>query len=572
MNILVFVKQIPEISKIQFDPATNRIKRDQVPLIINPFDKRAVEEGIRLKEKHGGLVTVVTMGPPSAAEILNSSLRMGADRAILISDPAFAGADTWVTAKILSSVVLKLRPDIVLLGKYSLDGETSQIPPEVAVLSGYPFKTSVSKVEFSDDGNATVEQELETGFATYRMTIPFLISVSEKINRARFVSPSVPDMTSRIEKWSASDTGSSVRGSDSPTVVESTERIESFRSVKMLSDIKEVAALVRNTMIQESNDQDWTLGDVPPLECANHAVVISYNDPRSAFEISGKLSDLGLKHSFSVVALGNDDKSEIQGMRCNRYIKLNNASIKGFSEYLVSYIRERKPSYVVFSSSVEGREISSYVAASMSLGLTADCVNLDVQDGKLIQYKPAFGGGMVARITSKSGPGMASVRQGIFPLSKGKHEIIYEEVNLSSSFQEAALSREYISSEFRPLRDAKTVIGIGKGLVKKENVALVAELASVLSASIGGSRPIVDLNWIPRQQQIGLTGYSISPRLYIALGLSGHDNHVVGIRYAGTVIAVNKDPQAQIFKYADYGYIGDAAQFTEDLTGLLRST
>jgi len=127
MNILVFVKQIPEISKIQFDPATNRIKRDQVPLIINPFDKRAVEEGIRLKEKHGGLVTVVTMGPPSAAEILNSSLRMGADRAILISDPAFAGADTWVTAKILSSVVLKLRPDIVLLGKYSLDGETSQI-------------------------------------------------------------------------------------------------------------------------------------------------------------------------------------------------------------------------------------------------------------------------------------------------------------------------------------------------------------------------------------------------------------------------------------------------------------
>ena len=208
----------------------------------------------------------------------------------------------------------------------------------------------------------------------------------------------------------------------------------------------------------------------------------------------------------------------------------------------------------------------------MSLGLTADCINLDVRDGKLIQYKPAFGGGMVARITSKSGPGMASVRQGIFPLSKGKHEITYEEVDLSSSFQEAVLSREYISSEFRPLRDAKTVIGIGKGLVKKENVAHVAELASVLSASIGGSRPIVDLNWIPRQQQIGLTGYSISPRLYIALGLSGHDNHVVGIRYAGTVIAVNKDPQAQIFKYADYGYIGDAVQFAEDLTGLLRST
>lgn len=148
----------------------------------------------------------------------------------------------------------------------------------------------------------------------------------------------------------------------------------------------------------------------------------------------------------------------------------------------------------------------------------------------------------------------------------------YEEVDLSSSFPEAPLSREELSSEFRPLRDAKTVIGIGKGLVKKENVAQVRELADVLNASVGGSRPIVDLNWIPRQQQIGLTGYSISPSLYIAVGVSGHDNHVVGIRYARTVIAVNKDPAAQIFKYADYGYIGDALQFVEDLTRLLKGS
>jgi electron transfer flavoprotein alpha subunit len=570
MNILVFVKQIPEISKIQFDPATNRIKRDQVPLIINPFDKRAVEEGIRQKEKHGGQVTVVTMGPPSASEILNSSLRMGADRAILISDPVFAGADTWVTAKVLSSVVTKLKPDIVLLGKYSLDGETSQIPPEVAVLSRYPFKTSVSKLDIIDAKTAIVEQELETGFATYRMTIPFLVSVSEKINRARFVSPSIPDMSSRIERWSAPDTGASVKGSDSPTVVESTERVESFRSVKILSSMNEVAELVKKSISGEAADPPFVSGEIPPPHLERHAVVVSYGDTRSAFEVAGKLSDLGLKHSFSVVALGNDDKDSIQGMRCNRYIKLNNASIKGFSEYLVEYIKEKKPSYVVFPSSVEGREISSYVAASLSLGLTADCINLDIQGGKLIQFKPAFGGGMVARITSKSSPGMASVRPGIFPLSKGSHEISYDEVDLSSSFQEEPLSREYVSSEFRPLKDAKTIIGIGKGLVSKENVVRVIELADILNASIGGSRPVVDLNWIPRQQQIGLTGYSISPRLYIALGVSGHDNHVVGIRYAGTVIAVNKDPAAQIFKFADYGYIGDALQFVEDLTGMLR--
>ncbi|EQD27621.1 Electron transfer flavoprotein alpha subunit [mine drainage metagenome] len=122
------------------------------------------------------------------------------------------------------------------------------------------------------------------------------------------------------------------------------------------------------------------------------------------------------------------------------------------------------------------------------------------------------------------------------------------------------------------MNEAKIVLGIGKGLGKKENVSLVMELASELKASLGGTRPIVDLNWIPRQQQVGLTGASISPKLYIALGLSGHDNHVVGIRYAGTVIAVNKDPGAQIFRYADFGYVGDALQFVEELTGLLRTS
>lgn len=572
MNILVFVKQIPEISKIQFDPATNRIKRDQVPLIINPFDKRAVEEGIRLKEKHGGHVTVVTMGPPSAAEILNSSLRMGADRAILISDPVFAGADTLVTAKVLSAVVGKLKPEVVLLGKYSLDGETSQIPPEVALMAGYPFKTSVSKIEFVDGKTANIEQELATGFAAYRMEVPFLLSVSEKINRARFVKPDIPDMSSRIERWSALDTGSSARGSDSPTVVESTERIESFRRVKMLSGMNEVTEIIERIKRNETKSIQEVYGDVPVPDQQDHAVVVSFHDRRSALEISGKLSDLGMKHSFSVVAIGNNDPAELEGMRCSNYVMLKGASIKGFSEYLVKYIKDKRPKYVVFSSTIDGREISSYVAASLSLGLTADCIGLDIQGGKLVQFKPAFGGGMVARITSKTVPAMASVRQGIFQLTKSRHPFSIEEVDLSSSWPEKALSYETVSNDFIPLNDARIVLGIGKGLGRKENVGKVMELAGELKASVGGTRPIVDLNWIPRQQQIGLTGSSISPKLYIALGLSGHDNHVVGIRYAGTVIAVNKDADAPIFKYADFGYVGDAMQFVEELTGLLQNS
>ncbi|EQD33763.1 electron transfer flavoprotein, alpha and beta subunits related protein, partial [mine drainage metagenome] len=155
--------------------------------------------------------------------------------------------------------------------------------------------------------------------------------------------PDIPDMSSQIERWSAQDTGSNVKGSDSPTVVESTERIESFRQVKMLSNINEVAEIVERIKRDETKSMQDMIGDVPAPDQQDHAVVVAFNDTRSAFEISGKMSDLGLKHSFSVVAIGNNDPADMEGMRCSKYIMLKGTSVKGFSDYLVRYIREKQP-------------------------------------------------------------------------------------------------------------------------------------------------------------------------------------------------------------------------------------
>ncbi len=569
MKILVFVKQIPEISRIEFDPKTKRIVRDKVPLIINPFDKRGVEEGIRIKEKIGGEVVVATMGPPSAADVLNNSLRMGADRAILISDPAYAGSDTWITSRILSLVTKKISPDLVLLGKYSLDGETSQVPPEVAILSGYPYKTSVSRIEVLSDNDVNVEQETEDGLEVYRMKFPLLVSVSEKINRARFVKPEIPDMSSRIERWSAADVGGNITGSMSPTVVESTEIVESKRRVSFLKSIDEINKMIMDKLQSGKENTDFVLQDPPDADHDKFALVVSAGDARVTYEIAGKLSSLGVENNHAVVVAGQQVPQNFAGLSCNEYIHIKTDSLTAYTDEIEKIIRNRKPEYVVFPSNVKGREMAAAVAAKFEIGLTADCVDLKLENNRLIQFKPAFGGGMVARITTKTKPEMATVRPGIFRLAKTDKKFKVSSIEPDSNYPDIPVSSQKVESQFKPLQGARIVVGIGKGLIKKDNVALAMEFASRIGAAIGGTRPIIDLNWLPRQQQIGLTGYSISPDLYIAIGISGHDNHVVGTRYAKTIISINKDKSAPVFNYSDYGYISDSIEF---LNSVLKST
>lgn len=566
MKILVFAKQIPEISRIEFDPKTNRIVRDLVPLIINPFDKRAVEEGIRIKERLGGCeVSVASIGPPSAAEILNTSLQMGADRAILVTDPVFAGSDTLITSAAISAMIKKLQPDLVLMGKYSLDGETSQVPPEAAVLAGYDFKSSISKIDFNGDGRLIVEQELENGFNRYAVTLPAVLSVSEKINRARRVDQGSPDRSGDIERWSAADLGTTMRGSDSPTVVESTQRAESKRKVVMLPSLEDALGIVVRGNTEPSASETVRTVNSPDPNYADCAVAVSIGNKQTGYEISSKLCELGSSNGFRVVTVGDSPPDEMEGLPCNQYIYVKGASTKGYAAFLESYIAENRPKFLVFPSNVLGREVSAFIAAKLRLGLTADCVDLQVEQGNLIQFKPAFGGGLVARISSKTSPQMATVRPGIFQPGRMSSVLNTTTVDLSQSYPDNLVSSEYVPSEFSPLQGAKIVIGLGRGLLKKENVARVLQLAAEVGAAVGGTRPIVDMEWLPRQQQIGLTGYSISPDLYLALGVSGQDNHIVGIRYAKKVIAVNKDPLAPIFSHSDYGFVGDAMAFVEAL-------
>ncbi len=566
MKILVFAKQIPEVSEIKFDPETNRIIRDNVPLKINSFDRKAVEEAIRIKEKVGAEVTVASMGPPQAKDILNDCLKMGADRALLITDRRFAGSDTLATARILSALVNKLSPDLVLAGKYSLDGETAQVPPEISVFSGYSFKSSIEKIEVSEDARTmTVSHENESGTESMKIPLPAVLSVSEKINRARAYDPETPDRFGDIEEYDAGKLGIEFTGSEySPTVVTGTRVLESSRSVKMLpmdgSVYERVLDIIESDRSKNQDAPELALKEVD--DGADSILGVVFKEPVLGEEISSKTSELASANGLKSILFGNLEPGGRKFFG-HQYYLYRTDRIEAFTDALHQFILEKRPKYVVFPSTVEGREAAGIIAARLEVGLTADCVDLEMKDSRLIQHKPAFGGGIIASIYSRTDPQMTTVRPGMFRIAEGVADPSVFEVEFSPKRSYELLEKNPVPQSYRPLGSSNMVIGVGRGLKKRNQMEKVLKLASLLDASVGATRPLVDMRFLPRQQQVGLTGYSISPGVYLALGISGMANHTVGIRYSGTVISVNTDADAMMFGFSDYGIIGDADQFID---------
>ncbi|MBU0502750.1 MAG: electron transfer flavoprotein subunit beta/FixA family protein [bacterium] len=188
MNIIVCIKQVPDTTEVKINPETNTLIREGVPSIVNPFDENAVEAALKLKEKHGGKVTVITMGPPQAAEALKTTIAMGADEVYLISDRAFAGSDTWATSYTLSQAIKKIGDyNLILCGKQAIDGDTAQVGPGIAEWLKIPQVTFAVKVEV-EDKKAKVERMLEEVNEVVECPLPAVITVVKQINEPRMPS------------------------------------------------------------------------------------------------------------------------------------------------------------------------------------------------------------------------------------------------------------------------------------------------------------------------------------------------------------------------------------------------
>ncbi|PKN51905.1 MAG: electron transfer flavoprotein subunit beta [Deltaproteobacteria bacterium HGW-Deltaproteobacteria-13] len=195
MNIIVCIKQVPGTADVKIDPVDNTLIREDVPNIINPFDLYAIEEGLRLKESFGGKVTVISMGPPQAADALKEALSMGADEAVLLADRAFAGSDSWATAYTLSRAIQVIGAfDIILCGRQAIDGDTGQVGPGLARQLGITQLTYVFKIRKVDPPGKIimVDRLLEEGHEIVEAVLPALLTVVKDINQPR--SPSLADI------------------------------------------------------------------------------------------------------------------------------------------------------------------------------------------------------------------------------------------------------------------------------------------------------------------------------------------------------------------------------------------
>jgi len=244
---------------------------------------------------------------------------------------------------------------------------------------------------------------------------------------------------------------------------------------------------------------------------------------------------------------------------------LENFTDLPYAKALSELAKKYKPEIILSGATVTGRSFIPRVAVQLGTGLTADCTGLeiDAESGNLLQTRPAFGGNIMATIlTPNHLPQMATVRHKVMDaLSKDesrKGEIIKEKVDFSKMKDGMKyLGFEKDDTQTINLTEADFVISGGRGLKKKENFTLIEELAKTLNAAIGASRAAVDAEWVPYPHQIGQTGKTIKPKIYIAVGISGAIQHLAGMQSSDYIIAINKDPDAPIFKVADLGLVGD---------------
>ncbi len=608
MKIAVCIKQVPVVSRIQFDYETRTIIREGVPLEVNSFDLLAVDAAVELADQDGGEVVVFTMGPPQARNALIQCLAMGARRAVHLTDRAMAGSDTLATARTLSLALKRERFDLILCGRNSTDAETGQVGPEIAELLHLPYVGNVRRLEpLPGGGGILAERVTDEGHELIRCPLPALVSVAEGIKEERF--PSRQEMEAirqdpaieEVGTAQLSADGSLFGASGSPTLVSEIRFLEPQRLGVVIEEedpnaaAQAVAAGLRERLASAAHAPTkrrtgWTRY---PRQAEGAVWVVAERAGsglrKTTFELLGKSRELADQTRGGVVALllgGGDteDVEELAAHGADRVLVLGDDSMGhptslAATAALAGAIEQRGPYAVLFPSTANGRDLASRVAARLGLGLTGDCVDLEInENGELVQLKPALGGNVVAPILSRTRPYMATLRPGLLlPLEPDRGlETEVESLAAPASGEpdiEVLEVRRQEDATGLALEAATTVIGVGMGVGGPENLSVIQELAASIGAAVAATRNVTDAGWMPRQVQVGLTGRAIAPRLYIAVGIRGDFNHTVGVQRAGTIVAVNNNPnprRSPILQAADFTVIGDWQTYLPPLVEALK--
>ena len=272
------------------------------------------------------------------------------------------------------------------------------------------------------------------------------------------------------------------------------------------------------------------------------------------------LGDDNQENIAAAFAYGADEVISVEGPEFAHY------NTEAYTYAMEKLVEKYKPSTMLIGATIYGRDFGPRLACRLKTGLTADCtaLSIDEESGNMAWTRPAFGGNLMATILCpNTRPQIGTVRPGVFKKveadSAHKGNVIKEAISVPQDIIKTRLveSIQEISGEIIKLEDAEIIVSGGRGLGRPENFSYVRELAEALGAAVGASRAAVDAGWIPHAHQVGQTGKTVGPKIYIACGISGAIQHLAGMGGSDCIVAINKDPEAPIFSVADYGIVGD---------------
>ena len=604
MKTAVCVKYVPVVSRITFDYEQKTIVRDGVPSEVNPFDVLGLVRAVELKSGPEDEVVALSMGPPQAREGLVTCMALGADRGILLTDRALAGSDTLATARALSLALEREKPDLVVCGRNSADAETGQVGPELAELLGLPHISQVRKLDYRADSAGKVngivaERITDEGYQVIECALPALVCVTEGVAAETFANREqmAAAQDKPVEELSCaqlSDDLSQFGLSGSPTWVEDIRLVEPTRLGMMIEGetpdaaAQQVAQLLQERLASLAEEQGD--GSPAPASAAN----IRYPDNRArsiwvvaetaqdglrrvTLELLGKARELTATTRSEVVAVligvasqqaTNTLTAPLSAYGADRVLTLDNTDLgpvcsRAVAGALAGAVAADQPYAVLFAATADGRDLASRIAARLGLGLTGDAIDLEIDpEGRLVQLKPALGGNVIAPILSKTLPNLVTLRPGLLtPIEPEDDALATVQALSAPAFDGTDITLLETHNQEDTggiaLAQAQVVLSVGMGIGGPENLPEIQSLAGEIEANLATTRNVVHAGWLPHQVQVGISGRTIAPRVYLAVGIRGVFDHTVGIQKAGVIIAINSNRRHPIFKAADYGIVGD---------------
>lgn len=590
MKYVICLKQVPDTKEIVSDPITGSLLRDTAGSIPNPYDDDALSAVLDLREKTGGTITAITMGPKQSRATLRNALSLGVDYAYQMQDSRFSGADVYVTAYTLSQGIKKIgMPDIIFCGKQSIDGDTGQVGAELAEIIGYSHIYYVTGIDEVSDKHIIVKSKIGNIIQKVNISLPAVISTEadvfpKKISSFRdkilsqkkeikvFSLDDLEDNNQEHYGYRASPT--KVKQMFVPNINRKCQIIDNINFDELIKtlqkDIQEEIKKEIMVKIGYSCNKSTNVFEEEIRLC----VIIEENSSDGREIINNIIRFKERKNIIIDAIIVNSKNSKIveetdYNMLDRLFIYNYNSDILTTEHYVCAiseYIEvdnKNRPDILLVPATPLGKSYAPRVAAKYKTGITADCTEIDIsEDNLLIQIRPAFGDDLLAKIiTPNSKPQMATIRPGVLEgkfsfSSENKCEIYKKSLVLENS-RLKIISEEIINNTKEKLEDSEIVVIAGNAIKEKAELEIIEEFAKSLNAGLGVTRPLAQGGLASHNKQVGVSGVSLKSKIAILIGVSGSNQTLAGLKKVNKIIAINKDEKARIFSNADIGIVRD---------------